>query len=102
MADVTEIDASTGATIFRDFTPEEVAQRQADEAEHAVRKTITDTLDGNRATLTERATQALVGNRDFLALAAPTNAQTLAQVKDLTRQSSAIIRLLLNAVEEVD
>lgn len=30
MADVIEIDASTGAVVERDFTPEELAQREAD------------------------------------------------------------------------
>jgi len=30
MADVVEIDAATGAVIERDFTPEELAQREAD------------------------------------------------------------------------
>ena len=30
MADVIEIDASTGEVVHRDFTPEEIAQREAD------------------------------------------------------------------------
>lgn len=102
MADVTEIDALTGTVIERDFTPDELVQRQADAAEHAARKAITDALDGNRTTLTDRATQALAGNRDFLALAAPTNAQTLAQVKALTRQNAALIRLVLNLLEDTE
>lgn len=42
-----------------------------------------------------RARQAIVDNQAFLALASPTNAQTLAQVKRLTRECSALIRLLL-------
>ena len=100
--DVTEIDAATGASIVRDFTPAEVAQRQADATAAAASKAITDALDGNRATLTGRASTALQGNRDFLALASPTNAQTLAQVKLLTRQNTALIRLLLGLLEETD
>lgn len=32
MADVIEIDAATGEVVERDFTPEEVAQREADQA----------------------------------------------------------------------
>ena len=32
MADVIEIDAQTGAVVERDFTPEELAQREADAA----------------------------------------------------------------------
>ena len=42
-----------------------------------------------------RARQALTVNGAFLALSAPTNAQTLAQVKALTRECSALIRLLI-------
>lgn len=32
MADVIEIDAATGEVVERDFTPEEIAQREADAA----------------------------------------------------------------------
>lgn len=99
---ITETDLRTGTVTVRDFTPEEKAQRTADTAEATARKAITDALDGNRATLTERASTALAGNRDFLALASPTQAQTLAQVKALTRQNTALIRLLTNALDATD
>lgn len=36
MADVIEIDALTGKTVERDFTPEELAQREADAANAAL------------------------------------------------------------------
>lgn len=49
----------------------------------------------NRLTMEQRAAQAVAVNRAFLALASPTNAQTLAQVKHLTRVSSALVRLQL-------
>ena len=42
-----------------------------------------------------RARQALVDNAAFLALASPTNAQVLAQTKRLTRECSALIRLVV-------
>ena len=100
--DVVEVDALTGIITERPFTPAEKAQQQADATAYAAAKAITDTLDGNRATLTERASTALQGNRDFLALASPTNAQTLAQVKALTRQNTALIRLLTNALDGTD
>lgn len=102
MADVIEIDATTGDIVERAFTPEELAQRQADAQAAAAAKAVTDALEGNRTTLTQRAQTALAGNRDFLALTAPTNAQTLAQVKALTRQNTALIRLVLNALDATD
>jgi hypothetical protein len=54
--------------------------------------------DGLRA----KAAQALATNADFLALASPTNAQTLAQVKTLTRECNAVIRLLLGHLDTTD
>lgn len=50
---------------------------------------------GHRATIEQQAREALAANRTFLALGAPTNAQTLAEVKALTRQVNALIRLQL-------
>jgi len=57
------------------------------------------TATANRATIQQQATTALDTNRTFLAIASPTNAQTLAQVKALTRQNQGIIRLLLNQLD---
>lgn len=102
MSDVTEVDALDGTVIERDFTPEEKAQRTADQQANAAAKAITDALDGNRVTLTDRATSALDLNRDYLEIATPTNAQISAQVKALTRQSSALIRLLTDALDATD
>ena len=56
----------------------------------------------NADTIRAQATAALTGNRDFLDLSAPTNAQTLAQVKALTRQSTGVIRLLLGVLDATD
>jgi hypothetical protein len=55
-----------------------------------------------RRNLEDRARAALDTNRTFLALASPTNAQTLAQVRQLTRQNTALIRLLLNQLDSTD
>lgn len=57
---------------------------------------------GNTATIRNNAQNALQANRDFLALASPTNAQTLAQVKALTRQTQALIRMTLGLMDGTD
>lgn len=58
--------------------------------------------DTNAATLRDRAQQALAANATFLANASPTNAQVLAQTRLLTRQTSVLIRLVLNLLDSTD
>lgn len=53
-------------------------------------------------TLQTRALAALDTNAAFLAIGAPTNAQLTAQARALTRQSSGIIRQLLNRLDSTD
>ena len=57
---------------------------------------------GNRTALEQQAANALTGNRTFLAIASPTNAQIAAQAKALTRQSNGVIRLLLGKLDATD
>lgn len=54
----------------------------------------------NRATISGRAEAALAANATFLALPNPTNAQNVAQVQRLTRECSALIRLLIGRLED--
>lgn len=51
-------------------------------------------------TLLDRAGQALAGNIAFLANGAPTNAQVVAQVRALTRQMNAVIRLQMGPIRD--
>jgi hypothetical protein len=61
------------------------------------------TAEVNAATLHGAATAALANNRTFLAIqGAPTNAQVVAQVRALTRQNQALIRLVLGLLDETD
>lgn len=61
-----------------------------------------DTAADNDATIRAQAANALTANRTYAALASPTAAQTTAQVKALTRQNNAIIRLLLGKLDGTD
>lgn len=60
------------------------------------------TAANNETSLTDRARQALASNATFLNLVAPTNAQNAAQVKALTRQVNALIRLAVRALDSTD
>ncbi len=56
----------------------------------------------NAVTLRDRARQAVAANVAYLALSPPTAAQTTTQVRLLTRQCTALIRLLLENLESTD
>lgn len=80
----------TQVWVVRDKTEDEIA-RDADA-----------TAESNATTLQGLARAALVGNKAFLNLASPTNAQTLAQVRALTRQNNALIRLATRSLSEIE
>lgn len=54
----------------------------------------------NRDDLLAKAANALAGNIAFLAVASPSTAQVTAQVKALTRQVDALIRLAANQLTD--
>lgn len=78
----------------RALTAEEAAPLAAQEADN-VRTTNGDSL---RA----QASGALAANRSYIALASPTATDTTKQVKALSRQMNALIRLLLGQLDGTD
>lgn len=77
----------------RPYTAEENAQADARAAyESAV---------VNEAALMSKARQALISNAEFLANTSVTNAQAVSQVKALTRQVNALIRLQVRDLSNI-
>lgn len=74
------------------------ATEKADKAARAA----AETKQTNTRTVEDRARAALTANATFRALQSPTNAQVLAQVRRLTAQCSALIRLTLNDLDTID
>lgn len=88
---------TTGGTVTegpRAYTPEEDAAADAAAAQA--------TATTNETTIRDKARTALASNAAFLALASPTNAQTLTQVRALTRQVNALVKLQLNDLATLD
>jgi len=59
-------------------------------------------IDDATSKLRDRAQAALERNAEFLALPSPTGAQSIAQVRALTRQTNGLIRLLLGLLNSTE
>lgn len=81
-------DYETGADVSRPFNAAE--NQMADIEEVSLSK------GALREELEDKVVNAFQSNNAFLAIASPTNAQVLAQVKALTRQNNAIMKLLVS------
>lgn len=67
----------------------------ADENTRADAEALKQSAEANSDSLKSKARSAVTNNNTFLAIASPTNAQVVAQVKALTRQNNALIKLIL-------
>lgn len=100
---VSELDTVTG---YREFSADGSVTKQraltSDETAQLAAQDTADAQANNSVTLRQQAAAALAGNRTYVALASPTNAQTTAQVKALSRQVNGVIRLLLGQFDGTD
>lgn len=90
----TTFNASGAQTSTRPYTASENAE--ADSLALAV------VVEANRNSIRDKAAQAIATNDAFLALGNPNNAQTLTQVQRLTRENTALIRLVIGALDSTD
>lgn len=89
-----DIDCSTGDETTVALSAEEDRQHKEAAANPAPRP-----MEVNHEALLEQARQAHTENLTFLGVASPTNAQVVAQVKALTRQSNKLIRLVAGMLD---
>lgn len=96
--------ADDEARLVWDFTaePHESRPYTAEENAAADAREVEAVAESNRETLIAQARAALAANRAFLATGTPTVAQNGAQIKALTRQMNAVIRLLVGDLSGTD
>lgn len=90
------------ARIHHDFLNETTRPYTAVENAEADARVLAVLQESNGEQIRTAATDALAANRLFLALTTPTNAQTVAHVRALTRQMNAVIRLAVNDLTGTD
>ncbi len=94
-----EIDCGTGQAAPVPLTSDEQSDFDARVAAAPGVATALAAVMANQATLQQRAQGALADNVAYLGLATPNSGQVAAQVARLTKECSAIIRLLLNQLD---
>lgn len=64
------------------------------------REAILSGADANAQDLQDKARNAIQANKNFLAIASPTNAQVIQQVQTLTKENTALIKLMLGLLDD--
>ena len=90
-ATYTAWDVNGAVTTTRALTAPEVSGLAAQDT--------ANTAATNAAIIRTQAQNALANNTTYLAIGTPTNAQVVAQVQALTRQSNGVIRLLISQLD---
>lgn len=97
-------DGGTGTYTAWDAAGNQIATRPLSTAEASdlAAQDAARAAGDNSATLRQQAVQALATNRTYVALTSPTATQTTAQMKALSRQMNALIRLTLGLLDGTD
>lgn len=74
----------------------------AGEAAIAAAEAAAVAVQANQRTVEDRARAAITANNTYLAIASPTNAQVVAQVRRLTQECTALIKLALNDLADAN
>ncbi|HEY0751426.1 MAG TPA: hypothetical protein VGD26_09725 [Chitinophagaceae bacterium] len=90
---VTFYDSNGVQTNSRQYTPDENAEVDA--------RIQIKTISANEDSLVSKARAALNSNNTYLAIASPTAAQNTAQIKSLTRQINALIKLQIRDLLDI-
>ena len=94
--------AATGEVTRRQVEMPDVVTAEAQAPIDAAKVAAEQTASTNARTLEDQAIAALAANKVFYSRASSTTGQVLTQVKALSRQNNALIRLLLKRLDGVD
>lgn len=87
---------------FHDYEADETRPYTPAENAEADQRAAEQNANDNYENLMTKAAAAIQNNRDYLAISSPTNAQNAQQVKSLTRQMTALIRIVTKQLDTTE